>query len=281
MLYGITPVLQRRFDVGGVGDGMAAYRVTLISLVPTMLYRLLAGGVDFPASVRLILLGGAAATSGLMDRALGAGLPVAPTYGLTEACSQVATALPAAARTKPGSVGKALMLSSVRVVGVDGETVASGEYGEVVVRGPTVMRGYYGDRGATERVLRGGELYTGDIGYMDNDGDLWLVQRRSDLIVSGGENVYPAEVEAMLLAHPGVAAVCVVGVAHPEWGQQVAAAVVREVGASVTEAGLMAFGRDRLGGYKLPRRVVFVEALPQTASGKVQRAGVRGLFEGG
>ncbi len=281
MLYGITPVLQRRFDVGGVGDGMAAHRVTLISLVPTMLYRLLAGGVDFPASVRLILLGGAAATSGLMDRALGAGLPVAPTYGLTEACSQVATALPAAARAKPGSVGKALMLSSVRVVGVDGETVASGEYGEVVVRGPTVMRGYYGDRGATERVLRGGELYTGDIGYMDNDGDLWLVQRRSDLIVSGGENVYPAEVEAMLLAHPGVAAVCVVGVAHPEWGQQVAAAVVREVGASVTEAGLMAFGRDRLGGYKLPRRVVFVEALPQTASGKVQRAGVRGLFEGG
>ncbi len=89
------------------------------------------------------------------------------------------------------------------------------------------------------------------------------------------------KVEAMLLAHPGVAAVCVVGVAHPEWGQQVAAAVVREVGASVTEAGLMAFGRDRLGGYKLPRRVVFVEALPQTASGKVQRAGVRGLFEGG
>src|SRR5690606_28411331 len=117
-----------------------------------------------------------------------------------------------------------------------------------------------------------------DMGYLDDDGDLFVVQRRSDLIVSGGENVYPAEVEQAIRAHPAVVDACVVGLDDEEWGQRVAAAVMVADGAALTEAELIAFCRERLAGYKLPRRVLLVEALPQTASGKVSRAAVRDLF---
>ncbi len=114
-------------------------------------------------------------------------------------------------------------------------------------------------------------MHTGDIGYLDADGDLWIVQRRSDLIVSGGENVYPSEVEAVLRSHPAVEDACVVGVPDAEWGQRVAAMVALRAGATVSAADLIAYSRERLAGYKQPRTVVFVDELPQTASGKVQR----------
>lgn len=277
-LYGITVVLHERFTVDGIADSFARHAVTMISLVPTMLYRLLEANVTFPASLRLVLLGGAAAPPDLLDRAFTANLPVAPTYGLTEAASQVATMHPADARRKPGSVGKPLLFTSVTIIDEHGNPQPPNAYGEVVVRGPTVMRGYLRNPTATARALRNGALHTGDIGYLDPDGDLFLVQRRSDLIVSGGENVYPAEVETVLRAHPAVRDVAVVGVSHPEWGQQVAAAVVLAPGTSLTAADLTAYARAHLAGYKLPRRILFVAALPQTASGKVQRAAVVNLF---
>jgi O-succinylbenzoic acid--CoA ligase len=140
------------------------------------------------------------------------------------------------------------------------------------------MRGYYNQPDATAQVLRNGELYTGDLGYLDQDGDLWVVQRRADLIVSGGENVYPAEVEQVLLTHPAVQAACVVGVEDAEWGQRVAAAVIIRDGASLTTDELMAFCRVRLAGYKQPRLLRFVDALPQTGSGKIQREAVARLM---
>jgi O-succinylbenzoic acid--CoA ligase len=152
----------------------------------------------------------------------------------------------------------------------------AGEKGEIVVSGPTVMAGYYKNPDATGKAIRLNaqnvpELYTGDIGYLDEDGDLWPVQRRSDLILSGGENVYPAEVEAVLRQHPAVADVCVVGLPDADWGQRVAALVASQPGAQVTAAELIAFSRERLAGYKQPRVIEFVDALPQTASGKVER----------
>jgi O-succinylbenzoic acid--CoA ligase len=166
------------------------------------------------------------------------------------------------------------MFTEVRIVGEEGETCSPGEIGQIVVRGPTVMRGYYNQAEATAQALRNGELHTGDLGYLDRDGDLWVVQRRADLIVSGGENVYPAEVEQVLLTHPAVQAACVVGVEDAEWGQRVAAAVVIRQGVSLTADELMTFCRARLAGYKQPRLLRFVEALPQTGSGKVQREAV-------
>ncbi len=278
VLYGITVDLLPRFELETVSRALETQPITLISLVPTMLYRLLENGTRWPETLRLILLGGAAASPDLLARCREAGLPVATTYGLTEAASQVATMLPGDVARKPGSVGRPLLFTEARIVGANGKPLRSGEHGEIVVRGPTVMQGYDDDPEATTTAMPDGWLHTGDIGYVDEEGDLFVVQRRSDLIVSGGENVYPAEVEQALREHPAVADVCVVGVEDAEWGQQVAAAVVRRPDAALNEADLTVFCRDRLAGYKVPRRVLFVDALPQTASGKISRAAVKALF---
>jgi len=278
-LYGTGIVLHERFDVDAFNASLDRDSVTLTSLVPTMLHRLLQSRAQpWPASLRLVLLGGAAATPDLLTAAWDAGVPVAITYGLTEASSQVATALPADARRKPGSVGKPLFLTDVRVVDDTGVELPAGEIGEVLVRGPQVMAGYYRNPEATARAIRDGWLHTGDLGYLDGEGDLFLVQRRSDLIVTGGENVYPAEVEAVLRSHPAVVEACVVGVADGEWGERVAAAVQLQPGAVMDEAGLLAFCRERLAGYKMPRQVRFVTELPQTASGKIERRRVAELL---
>jgi len=272
-LYGTAVALQDGFDVNAVRHSLRHDAITLVSLVPTMLSRLLHEGLtddDVPA-LRLILLGGAAAPASLLAEARDAGLPVAVTYGLTEAASQVATLLPDGVARKPGSAGRPLLFTSVAVVDDEGRTLPPGQPGEVVVSGPTVMAGYYGDEAATTAALRGGRLHTGDIGTLDADGDLWLLDRRADLIVSGGENVYPAEVERVLREHPAVALAAVVGLPHPEWGQQVAAAVVLRSPGAATADELLAHCRAHLAGYKRPRRLVLRDELPQTASGKVQR----------
>jgi O-succinylbenzoic acid--CoA ligase len=247
--------------------------ITLISLVPTQLYRMIQAGVEFPPTLRLILLGGAAAAPDLLESCAKLNLPVATTYGLTEAASQVATMSPEDVRHKPGSVGKPLAGTQVRIVREDGTSAEPGEYGEIAVSGKMVMKGYL------DEPLSNGELYTGDIGYLDADGDLWLVQRRSDLIVSGGENVYPAEVEGILRQHPMIAEAAVVGVPSAEWGQQVAAVLVLKPGTSAIPDDIEAFCKARLAGYKRPRLIRFVSELPMTASGKIQRSAVRALFE--
>lgn len=280
-LYGAAAVLQEGFDVEAVSRSLDEEAITLISLVPTMLYRLLPVRTSWPASLRLALLGGAAAPPELITQAAAAGVPVATTYGLTEAASQVATMLPEEVRRKPGSVGRPLLFGEVQIVDESGAPLPAGEIGEIVVRGPTVMAGYYGEPEATAKALRNGWLHTGDVGYLDEEGDLWLVQRRSDIIVSGGENVYPAEVEAVLRAHPAVVAAVVVGVPDAGWGEQVAALVVPAEGQALSAVELQHFARQRLAGYKLPRRIAFVEELPQTASGKVARAAVREMLLAG
>jgi acyl-CoA synthetase (AMP-forming)/AMP-acid ligase II len=170
------------------------------------------------------------------------------------------------------------MFTTIRIVNAAGQTLPAGEIGEIVVRGPTVMAGYYDEPDATRQALRNGELYTGDMGFMDEAGDLWLVDRRADLIVTGGENVYPAEVENTLRHHPAVVDVCVVGVPDPEWGQRVAAAVALQPQATVDPVDLMDFARSYLAGYKVPRLIKFVSTLPLTASGKVRRVQVRQKF---
>lgn len=279
-LYGTAVVLQDGFDVMAYNESLDRDGVTLTSLVPTMLVRLLPTRAQWPQSLRLVLLGGAATTPDLAARCAEASVPIATTYGLTEAASQVATMMPEEARRKPGCVGKPLMFTELRIVDEAGASLAAGEIGEVVVSGPTVMRGYYGDAQATAGALVDGELHTGDAGYLDADGDLWLVQRRSDVIVTGGENVYPAEVEQALREHPDVCDACVVGVPDAEWGQRVAAMVALEADAALSEEALLAYCRQRLAGYKLPRRVALVEALPLTASGKVARAEVQEEMSG-
>ncbi len=169
-----------------------------------------------------------------------------------------------------------------------GHELPQNQIGEIVVTGPTVMAGYFEreqepeENQAPLRPCPSAPLHTGDMGYLDDDGDLWIVQRRSDLIVSGGENVYPAEVEAVLRQHPAVAEACVVGVPDAEWGQRVAAMVVVDVGeeTAVSPDTLIQYCRQHLAGYKIPRQIQFVDALPLTASGKIARQRVREQIEG-
>ena len=272
-LYGTTVVLHESFDAGAIMSSLANESITLVSLVPTMLERLLQRGLSgqMAPALQLILLGGAAAPPALLAVAAAAGLPVAVTYGLTEAASQAATLLPQETQRKPGSAGRPLLFSSIDIEDADGHSQPPGKPGEIVISGPTVMAGYYDDPAATAITLRGGRLHTGDAGYLDEDGDLWVLDRRDDLIVSGGENIYPAEVERVLREHAGVAAACVVGLPHPEWGQQVAALVVPAQKSVVTERELLTFTRSRLAGYKQPRVLLFADELPLTGSGKVRR----------
>ncbi len=298
-LYGTAVSLHPRFDLAAIHHDLDQNPITLISLVPTMLHRLLESRTHWPVSLRLILLGGAAAPAELVQRANALprhSLPihnsqftihnslfplVAPTYGLTEAASQVATMLPADAARKPGSVGKPLLFTRVKIVDEQGHELPPQQIGEIVVSGPTVMAGYFARGQEPEEdqapLLPGSPapLHTGDMGYLDADGDLWIVQRRSDLIVSGGENVYPAEVEGVLRGHTAVAEACVVGLPDAEWGQRVAAMVQVQPGQTVTESDLLAYCRQQLAGYKIPRHVQLVDALPLTASGKIARQQVR------
>jgi O-succinylbenzoic acid--CoA ligase len=271
-LYGSAVVLAPDARVETIAEVIRRDQVSLVSLVPTHVHRLLAYDPAALRPVRLVLVGGAAARPALLEQARAAGIRVAATYGLTEACSQVATALPEQVARKPGSVGQPLPGTEVRILAEDGREAEPGQPGEIVVRGPTVFAGYAHDPQATAAVLRAGWLHTGDLGWRDADGDLWLLQRRSDLIVSGGENVYPAEVEHVLEQHPAVVVACVVGLADAAWGQRVAALV--QLRAPITPADLIGFCRDHLAGYKIPRTVLFTKALPLLANGKVDRSQV-------
>jgi acyl-CoA synthetase (AMP-forming)/AMP-acid ligase II len=160
----------------------------------------------------------------------------------------------------------------VRVVAADGQDVAPGGIGEIEVSGHNVMAGYLNDEAATRAVLRDGRLSTGDLGSLDADGYLYIVGRNKDVIISGGFNVYAAEVEAALSAHPAVLESAVIGLPHDDWGEQVVAYVVPKNGAELDAPELDAFVRTRLSGYKCPRRIQVVADLPKNASGKIQKS---------
>jgi O-succinylbenzoic acid--CoA ligase len=237
-----------------------------------MLQRMLdeRGDKPYPAWLRCVLLGGGPAPQPLLEECARRGIPVVQTYGLTETGSQAVTLAPEDALPKLGSAGKALLPLEVRIAGEDGQSCAAGDAGEILIRGPMVTAGYLNRPAETAHVLRDGWLHTGDIGYLDADGYLYVLDRRDDLIISGGENVYPAEVEAALLAHPAVVEAGVFGVADQRWGQVPVAVVVLAHG-DVTATDLIEFCRIRLARYKVPARLTFAESLPRGASGKLLR----------
>jgi O-succinylbenzoic acid--CoA ligase len=274
-LYGTAVVLHDGFSPEAIAHSIDTDDVTLISLVPTMLDRLLDTAIPQLGKLRFVLLGGGAASKALLERALQNGVTVVTTYGMSETASQVATSTPEGMARKVESVGKPLMFIRVRIEDRAGQLLSPGEIGEIVVSGPMVMQGYYRRPDATRDVLRDGRLYTGDIGYLDEDGDLWIVQRRVDLIVSGGENVYPSEVENVLARHPAIKESVVVGVGDSQWGQVVAAGIVLNSETSLSKQEIIDYCRESLAGYKIPRYVAFFKKFPRTASGKIQRNSVR------
>jgi o-succinylbenzoate---CoA ligase len=267
---GAALVVHRRFDAEETARALAMDAITHVSLVARTLALTLEAGAARGA-LRAVLVGGGPLPAEAAGRARAAGLPILQTYGLTEACSQVATESPGEADGK--SAGRALPGLALRVVTSAGAPCASGEAGEVLVQGPTVMAGYLDDAEASARALAGGWLHTGDVGSLDARGRLHVLARRLDLILSGGENVYPAEVEAVLASHPAVAEAAVVGREDATWGQVPVAAVVLRPG--VRLEGLLEWARGRLAGFKVPVEVVALEALPRTAAEKVDRVALR------
>ncbi|MFO1313952.1 MAG: AMP-binding protein [Burkholderiales bacterium] len=255
--------LSERFDAQRSVAQIADDRATLASMVPTMLASVLDAHPNWlpPAHLRGILIGGAAAPRALLARAAARGLPVMPTYGLTEACSQVTTVAYAQGRpTIDAGSGPALPGAELRVVD-----------GQIEVRGPMLMSGYWGE----PPLPADGWFATGDLGEIDAHGNLHVLARRSDLIVTGGENVYPAEVEQALEALPGIAAAGVFGVPDEHWGQMVAAALVTD--RAVPEDTLFAHVDACLAPHKRPRRVCFVKKLPRTPGGKLDRRALAAL----
>lgn len=271
-LYGTSVTLHSKFDLEAVTEAISSNTdnaVSLVSLVPTMLYRILNQKEFVPSNnLRLVLLGGAAASKELLEAAKAKDIKVAATYGLSETCSQVATVFPDQCYDKVGTVGKALMFTELQIVNDKGLALGTDKVGELQVRGPTVMQGYLGQERSEQDWFS-----TGDMGYVDSAGDLFIKQRRSDLIVSGGENVYPSEVEAVLRQSDFVQDVVVFGVDHAEWGQQVTAAVTleKDVISDVAQVDMRQLCERQLAGYKQPKRYIVTDSFPMTASGKVRR----------
>jgi long-chain acyl-CoA synthetase len=273
LTVGATVVLVQRFDPMTAIQSVNDRGITVIPGAPAM-WTAFAHFDDLPAdafaSVRLALSGASRLPYSVAETMLSRfGVEVLEGYGLTEASPIVTTSTGAPAR--PGSVGRALTGVEVRLVNVNGDALV-GDVGEVWVRGDNVFAGYYDDQEATDSVFTDdGWLKTGDMATADDDGYLYLVDRVKDLVIVSGFNVYPAEVEEMLMTHPSVSEAAVVGVPHPHTGEAVKAYVVTEPGAMLDEETLIDFSLDHLARYKCPSKVIFVESLPRNASGKLVR----------
>jgi len=237
---------------------------------------------DFPtrdlSSIRVLACGGAPVPEALIKIYGERGIPFLQGYGLTET-APFASFLPSdKAEAKVGSAGIAPFFSEVRVVDENDHEVPDGQRGEIVVRGPNVMKGYWGRPDATAEILVDGWFHTGDIGKRDADGYFYILDRKKDMIISGGENVYPAEVEDVLYQHPHVKEVAVIGVQHSRWGETVRAVVVVKEGASLTEQDVIAFAEGKLARFKQPKSVMFTDTLPRNPTGKVIKFELREKF---
>lgn len=279
---GGASIVCREFDAGEVLDLIDRRGVTLFFGVPTMFTTILqhprAATADF-SRLRILISGGAPCPLPIFEALWARGAPFTSGYGLTEAGPNNFWLPPEEVRRRPGSVGAPLMHVDIRVVDEAGAEVGPEEVGELWIRGPHVCAGYWQDPTASAATIVDGWLRTGDLCRRDADGYVTIVGRRKEMFISGGENVYPAEVEGVLAAHPDVVEVAVVGVADPHWGEVGRAFVVARPG--LEPAALLAFARERLARYKVPKTAVIVDALPRTGAGKIDKkrlaAGAEGM----
>ena len=278
-------VLHRNFDPKRCLDDIAAYRVTTMFAVPAMLL-FMSQQPEFAtadlSSLQTLVCGGAPVPEPLMRRYADRGIQVNQGYGLTETAPFVTFLAPEWGMKKLGSAGKPPMFSEVRLVDANGRDVGKSRMnGEVITRGPNVMKGYWNNPEATTAAIDGeGWFHTGDVGYFDEDGFLFIADRVKDMVISGGENVYPAEVESVLYDHPAIAEIAVIGVPDEQWGEAVVAVAVLKQGANLDLDELRAFATDRLARFKLPRRLEVVDALPRNPAGKVLKFELRIRFGG-
>ncbi len=273
-------VLHRNFDPKRALADIAAYGVTTMFAVPAMLL-FISQQPEFATAdlshLDTIVCGGAPVPEPLMRVYADRGMPICQGYGLTETAPFVTFLAPEWGAAKLGSAGKAPMFSAVRIVDANGADVSGPRVnGEVIASGPNIMKGYWNNAEATAAAIDPeGWFHTGDVGYFDEDGFLYIADRLKDMVITGGENVYPAEVESALYDHPAIAEIAVIGLPDEQWGEAVVAIVVLKPGASLDLEALRGFGTERLARFKLPRRLELLPVLPRNPAGKVLKFELR------
>jgi acyl-CoA synthetase (AMP-forming)/AMP-acid ligase II len=276
----------RQFEPAKVLEQIARHRPSRMTLTPTMLQMLLdhphAVSTDF-SSLRLMLYAGSPISLGLIKRAVAA-IPCKfiQFYGATEAGGAFSILRPDEHdlddEQRLQSCGRPLPLIAFRIVDTDGKEIPAGQAGELLIRSPAIMAGYWRQEELTAATLADGWYRSGDVAQRDTNGLYYIVDRVKDMIVSGGENIYSAEIENVLSTHPALAAVAVIGVPDPRWGEVVKAVVITRSGQSSTEAELLAYCRDRLAAYKVPKSIDFVDSFPLIATGKISKKELRACY---
>ncbi|MEN8195141.1 MAG: AMP-binding protein, partial [Pseudomonadota bacterium] len=276
---GATVTIQQKFDPGDTLAAIARSRATLLLAVPAVSQAMLAhpdwAKTDV-SSLRNVCVGSSAVPEAVIRPWLDRGIPVTQVYGMTESCP-VAIALSIEDGPRMvGSTGKPVPHCEARIVDDKGRDAAAGEPGEIILRGPNIMKEYWQNPAATAECFEDGWFHTGDIGHMDEDGFYYIDDRKKDVVISGGENIYPAELENVLADCPDIDEFAVVGRPDKKWGEVPVACIVPKQGSAITEEDVMALFEGRLAGYKHPRGVVFMDGpLPRTSLGKVQKFELR------
>ncbi len=280
LFAGATVVLLRQFDVDLFYQAIEAHPVTLTLVVPTILLLLMADARwdnGRPASLRIIGIGSTVVPESMVSQVCDWGVPLVQVYGSTETCPIAAYTPPGDAARNPASTGKTAKHCEIRIVDKKGKKLGAGDSGEILVRGPNVMTKYWRDADATREVFSGGWLHTGDIGHFDQEGFLFVDGRLKDMIISGGENIYPALIENLLSECDDIEEVAVVGRPDEHWGEVAVAVVVVKQGSTVNAEKIINFCSGRISRFSCPREAVRVDNLPRNAMGKVLKEDVRHL----
>jgi long-chain acyl-CoA synthetase len=280
MLIGCQVMMWERFSASEFWPTVEAFAPTTLSAVPTILAAVLnaPGAPTRETSLRYVICGAAPLSVELLTAFSSRfGIRILEGYGLTET-GCIASLNPYYGDRKAGSIGLPIRGQQMEIVGEDGQRTEDDAYGEIVIKGPNVMLGYLHNPEATAESIRDGWLHTGDIGYVDSDGYFFIVDRTKDMIIRGGENIYPREIEEVLYAFPGVLECAVIGVPHAVRGEEVLAVVVAADGVVLDLEAMAAFAAERIARYKLPREIVLRDALPKTPTGKLSKAPLREEF---
>jgi len=278
---GGTVVLHRRFDPGRVMEDIQRYRVNKFLAITTMYNFILQQPnlEDYDiSSLETCYIGGERVPPSLIQAYREHGLVLRQVFGLTETSILLWTKGQDVIR-KPGTVGKPVFHGEIRLVDPEGRDVRIGEVGEIVARGPILMKGYWNSPELTNQTIRDGWLHTGDLARMDEEGCFYIVDREKDMYISGGENVYPAEIEKIYAAHPKVFEVAVIGVPDEKWGQVGKVFIVPKKGVSMTEEEAIRYCEDKLARYKIPRSCQFMDALPKTETGKIRKSALKEIVQ--
>lgn len=277
VIYGMPIFLFEHFSAEATHRAIMENDVTIVSVVTVMVEQLLEelGDDVYPTSLRCMLLGGGAAPAHLLELGKKKNVPIVQSYGLTETASQFATLQASDALNKIGSSGKPLFPGQLKIEQPDADGI-----GEIVLKGPMVTKGYYKHDAINERAIKDGWLFTGDIGRVDDAGFLYVYERRSDLIISGGENIYPSEIEAVIRRVSGINEVSVVGLKDETWGSVPVACIVRE-DETLTVDQVLAAIKPVLAPYKIPKQIYFIPSLPRNATNKIMRHELQRLIQEG